>query len=1070
MTATDVAVQDALAYEKVRPALVLASQHRLAQAFGKAALSRAEADEVRDVAFIREMRMIDFLIAGDHSDDMRDVASDAFQLFRVLPEKADPIAAAEKLVTLGCIAVVGDRAADFSRMLSNQGIPDLPLDAPDWGVRVWASLLDTWLRLMRKRGWEDFDKIQERRLAIRNAQRVREAAFLKAEAKRGETGLVWKLLASYHAMRAAEILAGFLSQGPAEYNVDICEQIALALDSANACASSSMQIDESNLLQLLARAAPMMAGNSIWPLEQSAPGTVSQLVKSLTGRSRSRPLFELLPPQRRALLEDGFMNASARSVVLGLPPASGKTLIAEMRILQALNQYESEKGWAAYLVPTRVKVNQVASRLRRDFTPLGLAVEMATPALDIDGLEAGLLQDKDPARQFRVLVTTPEKLNLLLCNGWNRKIGRPLSLVVVDEANAISCPQRGLSLELLLATIKRDCRHAQFLLLTPFLKNGKELAHWLAPESNKHLALGLKSATNERLVAVAKPQQGARRGKFNIALQPFQENRNALASPEKVTIGQSRPLGLAWSQVKRDSSMVAAATAQIMQERGSVIILTDSISGTWKIAQAFRTEGDRSANSKGILRDIQCFLGQEMGQGFPLSDLLGYGVGVHHDGMSEDARALVEWLAASGHLRVLASTSTISQGMDFPVSGIVLAGKPHHSGGYSHGQIMPPADFWNIAGRTGRAGQADVGIVALAAKDDKEQAALEHFIGATVENEHSPFVSMLDHFGGSAVQLHRLANEPGWSAFAQYLAHNYLKIGNHEKFVKEAELLLRGTFGYQVLREKHKKLARKLLQGVRSYAERLKDKPLQLVDATGLPWESASKALKHMRQERLTPEAWTTDLFNGRTDNLRHILGMMLKVPELRKPLLEAANGKNNDTGLLASIVSDWVHGRPLTEMAPEYFTHGNAPSKIAGETEPDPAMTMCCQQMFGQFTQTVSRGLAALQALTPGMDFEAMPPAEQRSLKNLPARAYYGVNSDEAVALSLLGVPRTASAPLAQELELLPEDPLSKVRSTLQGTGVSTWEKAMGENGGCYRSVWSIIGGDVSEDAELAE
>jgi len=38
----------------------------------------------------------------------------------------------------------------------------------------------------------------------------------------------------------------------------------------------------------------------------------------------------------------------------------------------------------------------------------------------------------------------------------------------------------------------------------------------------------------------------------------------------------------------------------------------------------------------------------------------------------------------------------------------------------------------------------------------------------------------------------------------------------------------------------------------------------------------------------------------------------------------------------------------------------------------------------------------------------------EQRMVRNLPSRVYYGVNSDAAIDLRLLGVPRKAAQPLA--------------------------------------------------------
>lgn len=178
-------------------------------------------------------------------------------------------------------------------------------------------------------------------------------------------------------------------------------------------------------------------------------------------------MFEMLPPQRITLRDQGLLTTGARAVVLSLPTSSGKTFIAQFRILQALNQFDADRGWIAYVAPTRALVNQICARLRRDFAPLGIVVERVSPALDIDGVEAELLVEADPAAAFRILVGTPEKIDLLLRGGWEAKIGRPLTLVVVDEAHNISSGDRGLKLELLLATINRECRNSQFLLMTP---------------------------------------------------------------------------------------------------------------------------------------------------------------------------------------------------------------------------------------------------------------------------------------------------------------------------------------------------------------------------------------------------------------------------------------------------------------------------------------------------------------------------------------------------------------------------------------------------------------------------
>ena len=125
-------------------------------------------------------------------------------------------------------------------------------------------------------------------------------------------------------------------------------------------------------------------------------------------------------------------------------------------------------------------------------------------------------------------------------------------------------------------------------------------------------------------------------------------------------------------------------------------------------------------------------------------------------------------------------------------------------------------------------------------------------------------------------------------------------------------------------------------------------------------------------------------------------------------------------------------------------------------------AMTRCCRSVFGRLTQTASWGLAALQTLTIGDKFDSLSAEEQRTLRNLPARVYYGVNSDEAVALRLLGVPRTAATPLAQELRVGPNEPLHEVQIRLRTAGVNQWKAALGARGESYHRVWSIIEGEA--------
>ena len=106
--------------------------------------------------------------------------------------------------------------------------------------------------------------------------------------------------------------------------------------------------------------------------------------------------------------------------------------------------------------------------------------------------------------------------------------------------------------------------------------------------------------------------------------------------------------------------------------------------------------------------------------------------------------------------------------------------------------------------------------------------------------------------------------------------------------------------------------------------------------------------------------------------------------------------------------------------------------------------------------------GLSALQSLTFDDRISEMPLDEQRILRNLPACVYYGVNTNEAVALRMLGVPRIAATPLVDELKITATEPLNEIRAKLKKSTVDTWSKALGTRGASYHRVWSILEGEA--------
>jgi hypothetical protein len=145
------------------------------------------------------------------------------------------------------------------------------------------------------------------------------------------------------------------------------------------------------------------------------------------------------------------------------------------------------------------------------------------------------------------------------------------------------------------------------------------------------------------------------------------------------------------------------------------------------------------------------------------------------------------------------------------------------------------------------------------------------------------------------------------------------------------------------------------------------------------------------------------------------------------------------------------VHGASIPEIADAHFPNEDKTDSI----------TNACRSVYGSLIQTASWGLSALQSLTMGNAIDELNVNQQRMVRNLPSRVYYGVNSDAAIDLRLLGVPRKAAQPLADAFAREEAfNNLSSVRTRLANLDVSGWQAALGSMGGTYRRAWRIIEG----------
>jgi hypothetical protein len=634
----------------------------------------------------------------------------------------------------------------------------------------------------------------------------------------------------------------------------------------------------------------------------------------------------------------------------------------------------------------------------------------------------------------------------MLRQGWEQEIGRPLTLVVVDEAHTIQDSDRGLKLELLLATINRECRDAQFLLLTPFINNAREVARWLGGPNSDDISLGVDWQPNDRAISIvspvdAGPLQGRSRD-YRLELETVHTSRNTIALDEPFTFDKDEVLASTLSKAK-DVGTLAAITARKLKDRGPVIAMHSRPDYVWKLADKVSIGASGVASAD--VQFVQQYVAAELGDSFPLVGLLAKRVGVHHGGLPEEVRMLTEWLFEKGDLDVLAATTTIAQGVNFPVSGVVMAATQ-----YPYGDTMPAEDFWNIAGRAGRVSQGQMGVVAVVAKDEHDASKRRDFIRRNTGDLNSALIQMAQAASNELSDLGKIVyTHPVWSGFLQYLVHTYRQMGEPANFADQIEQVLRGTLGFEKLRASSSQIARRLLTGIDDYVTYMtrKGQPLKLVDSTGFSLQSILTVLTNRGD--LGSDSWDPDrLFRGNDRTLQDMMGILLRVPELRENLEVVLGGKTLNGDKLALIIKDWVNGEEVTMIANRHFQDDGV--------DPTTALTKCGQNLFGKLAQTTSWGLNALLAITAS----DMSDDERSRLANLPSQVFYGVATAGAVALRLLGVPRRAATPLAMKMGVSETSSLPVIRKRLVAMSEADWNTVLGRQGSVYRRAWRIIDG----------
>lgn len=402
----------------------------------------------------------------------------------------------------------------------------------------------------------------------------------------------------------------------------------------------------------------------------------------------------LHPPQAEAI-EAGVLKG--KSLLMAVPTASGKTLIAELAMLKAISAGSASR--CLYIAPLKALASEKYKDFTRKYSSLGIKVGLAIGDLD------------SPSRylkDYQILIATAEKVDSLL-RSRSEWLIQDLSVLVLDEIHTLGDPSRGPTLEVLTTRMKLLNPNMQILALSATVANADEMAGWLEAECVKStwrpIPLHEGVFYNDRLTYES--------GNVRVIREDAPEDVQKLVMDTLRGKGQA----LVFVNSRRSTQAVARELCRWVDT-----LLTDEERSTLsRIAKQASPAIDATSICK------------------KLSDVLKHGVAFHHAGLRPAQRELIEDNFRANLIKVICCTPTLAAGVNLPARRAIIRDAKRFSAG-SGSAFIPASEYKQCAGRAGRPQYDEYGEAVLIAKSLSDQNALfERFVLAPPE----PVVSQL---------------------------------------------------------------------------------------------------------------------------------------------------------------------------------------------------------------------------------------------------------------------------------------------------------------------------------------
>lgn len=512
---------------------------------------------------------------------------------------------------------------------------------------------------------------------------------------------------------------------------------------------------------------PIPIHDIIWPEEpKQAIHTELMDLRPLPVSVLCNPILESYYRERKRLEFFNSVQTQAfhtlyyktDNVLLGAPTGSGKTISAELALWNLFRSHARStttasnepatraKGpcKAVYIAPLKALIKERMADWQAPFAQyFGLRVVECT---------GDVTPDSRALLMAHVIVTTPEKWDGLSRHWQLKDYMKLVKLVIIDEIHLLG-GERGPVLEAIISRwrfMAAVSGSVRFVGLSTALANAVDLADWL----------------DVKPTALFNFRPSVRPIPLSIHISGFSgrhyfsrmESMNKPAYGAILTYSAEKPV-LIFVSSRRQTRVTAQGLISLSNLDEAFARLS------YGHNRRFLWMSETELNDTVLPRVSEP----------SLRHALTFGIGLHHAGLPEAERRLVETLFTTGKIQVLVATSTLAWGVNFPAHLVIIKGTEYFDarvGGYVD---YPMTDILQMMGRAGRP-QFDTSGTAVVYVSANKKSYYKKFLFEPFPVESSLHHSLADALGPE-ITAGLITKESEAFAYLSwtYLARRYMK-------------------------------------------------------------------------------------------------------------------------------------------------------------------------------------------------------------------------------------------------------------------------------------------------------